>query len=249
MTVTDALELQARWHGVQPQKMLAHFLQEYRGKIALASSLGAEDMVLTDIIFALAPTTKIFTLDTGRLFQETYELIEEIRSRYGIAVQAYFPEASELEEIINRHGPNLFYQSVEKRKLCCRIRKLNPLKRALAGLEVWVTGLRHEQSDERAAVELVEWDEAHGLLKLNPLASWSTDDVWRYIREHKLPYHKLHDKGYPSIGCACCTRCLLPGESFRAGRWYWEEAAAPKECGLHLVDGKLRRASLEKTHA
>lgn len=203
--------------------------------VACASSLGAEDQVLTHLIAHNAPRIPIFTLDTGRLFRETYELIERTRERYNVRLAVYFPEAQDVEEMVHEHGPNLFYTSVERRKLCCNVRKVRPLKRALAGKKAWITGLRQEQSVTRTGVQAVEWDEGNGLYKLSPLVDWSEDRVWTFIREHDVPYHPLHDKGYPSIGCAPCTRAVKPGESARSGRWWWE-APEHRECGLHSGD-------------
>ena len=214
-------------------EVLGFFLKEFKGKIAFASSLGAEDQVLTHMIASIDPTVKIFTLDTGRLFQETYDLIEQTNSRYKIKMEIYFPEAKRVEQMVHEKGVNLFYESVENRKLCCHIRKIEPLRRALTGIEMWITGLRKEQSNSRNTMTLVEKDENNnGILKLNPLIDWTEDMVWNFIHENNVPYNKLHDKGFPSIGCQPCTRAIEPGEDFRAGRWWWE-MEGKKECGLH----------------
>jgi thioredoxin-dependent adenylylsulfate APS reductase len=214
------------------QEMLAWALSRFHPALALASSFGAEDMVLLDMLSRIGPRVRVFTLDTGRLPQETYDLMEIARARYG-PIEVYAPEASEVEAMVGAHGPNLFYRSVELRKLCCAVRKVQPLRRALAGLDAWIAGLRREQGPTRAAVAKVEMDSANGgLVKVNPLADWTWEDVWRYIREHDVPYNALHDRGYPSIGCAPCTRAVQPGEDPRAGRWWWEQVTA-KECGLH----------------
>ncbi len=212
--------------------LLSFFLTEYKGKIALSSSLGLEDQALTEMVCAIDKNTKIFTLDTGRLFPETYDLIHRTNQKYGIKMQVFFPDAQQVEEMVNTQGINLFYDSVEARKTCCRIRKLEPLKRAFAGLEVWICGLRREQSVTRSEMKPIEWDEANGLIKLNPLIDWTEEQVRTYISEHKIPYNPLHDKDYPSIGCLPCTRAILPGEDVRAGRWWWESPDT-KECGLH----------------
>jgi phosphoadenosine phosphosulfate reductase len=212
--------------------LLSFFLTEYKGRIALSSSLGLEDQVLTEMVCSIDKNTKIFTLDTGRLFPETYDLIHRTNQKYGIKMQVYFPDAQQVEEMVNTQGINLFYNSVEARKTCCRIRKMEPLKRAFAGLEVWICGLRREQSVTRSEMKPIEWDEANGLIKLNPLIEWSEEQVRAYISEHKIPYNPLHDKNYPSIGCLPCTRAILPGEDIRAGRWWWESPDT-KECGLH----------------
>ncbi len=214
-------------------EVLSFFLQEFKGKIAFASSLGAEDQVLTHMIASIDPTAKIFTLDTGRLFPETYDLIERTNSRYKIKMDIYFPEAKRVEHMVKERGINLFYESVENRKLCCHIRKIEPLRRALEGIEMWITGLRREQSQSRNTMALVEKDENNkGILKLNPLIDWTHDDVWSFIKENNIPFNKLHDKGFPSIGCQPCTRAIGPGEDIRAGRWWWE-MEGKKECGLH----------------
>jgi len=215
-----------------PTEALTWFLNEYHGKITLASSMGAEDQVLTDMIVKIDPSTKIFTLDTGRLFYETYELIEKTSLRYKVKIDIYFPDPNKVETMVNEKGINLFFQSVENRKQCCHIRKIEPLKRAFSGLDVWICGLRREQSTTRTQNEMLEWDEANGLIKLNPLIDWTEQEVWDYIKEHNVPYNVLHDKGFPSIGCQPCTRAIFPGEDVRAGRWWWENPET-KECGLH----------------
>ncbi len=212
--------------------LLSYFLDEYKGKIALSSSLGLEDQVLTEMVCFIDKNVKIFTLDTGRLFPETYDLIHRTNQKYGIKMQVYFPDAKEVEEMVNTNGINLFYNSIDDRKTCCRIRKIEPLKRAFAGLEVWICGLRRDQSVTRAEMQPIEWDENNGLIKLNPLIDWSEEQVKSNIKAHKIPYNSLHDKDYPSIGCQPCTRAILPGEDLRAGRWWWENPDT-KECGLH----------------
>src|SRR5438093_438072 len=198
---------------------------------AFACSFGAEDMVLLDAIAAKARTIEVFTLDTGRLPEETHALLETVRAKYPIAIRTYFPQAAAVETWIGQNGPNGFYKSVAQRQQCCGIRKVQPLRRALAGKKSWITGLRREQSQARQTLQLEGWDDANGLIKINPLLEWSNDDVWAYIKEHDVPYNALHDRGYPSIGCAPCTRAVQPGEDSRAGRWWWE--ASSKECGLH----------------
>ena len=199
-----------------------------------ASSFGAEDMVLLDLIAAHARAIEVFTLDTGRLPEETYRLMSEARQRYPVVVRVYCPDTAALESYIERNGPDAFYQSVAQRKECCRIRKVEPLGRALEGKKAWVTGLRREQSPTREGLEIRSWDAANGLEKFNPLLDWSGDEVWTYIRRNDVPYNKLHDSGYPSIGCAPCTRAVEPGADIRSGRWWWESADS-RECGLHPV--------------
>jgi phosphoadenosine phosphosulfate reductase len=202
-----------------------------RSPLAFACSFGAEDMVLLDGIAKHARKIEVFTLDTGRLPEETHALLEAVRDRYPIAIRTYFPEAAAVQTWVEQNGPNAFYKSVSQRQQCCHIRKVEPLHRALAGKKAWITGLRREQSQARQTLEREAWDDANGLIKINPLLDWTNDELWRYIRAHDVPYNALHDRGYPSIGCAPCTRAVQPGEDSRAGRWWWE--ASSKECGLH----------------
>lgn len=228
----DTTKLNCELSGKSPQQVLAYFLNEYRGEIALSSSLGVEDQVLTDMVCKIDPRTRIFTLDTGRIFPETYSLISRTNQKYGIRMEVFFPDHTAVEKMVAEHGVNLFYDSVESRKLCCRVRKLEPLARAFGGLKVWVCGLRREQSVTRADMQVVEWDSINGMLKINPLIDWSEDDCWVYIEQHGVPYNKLHKQGFPSIGCQPCTRAVAQGEDVRAGRWWWE-SPEQKECGLH----------------
>lgn len=214
------------------QEILEYFLNEYKGKIALSSSFGAEDQVLTHMILNIDKTATIFTLDTGRLPYETYSVMDNTNLKYGVKVDVYFPNAQDVEELYKNQGINGFYESIENRKACCFVRKIRPLQRALKGLEVWITGLRASQSVTREQMQLVEYDEANGVIKLNPLLAWSEQDVWDFIKENKVPYNKLHDQGYPSIGCAPCTRAVKEGDDIRSGRWWWENPEH-KECGLH----------------
>ncbi|MFQ5519958.1 MAG: phosphoadenylyl-sulfate reductase [Candidatus Methylomirabilia bacterium] len=216
------------------QETLSWALAEFHPRIALAASFGAEDVVIIDMLMELDPKVRVFTLDTGRLPAETYGLVEAIRERYGLAAEVYFPQAETVEAMVREHGVNLFYKSMENRKLCCGVRKVEPLGRALAGLDAWITGLRREQGVTRTLVRKVEVDPDSGrIVKVNPLADWTWDQVWAYIRARNVPYNALHDRGYPSIGCAPCTRAVKPGEDLRAGRWWWERNTAAKECGLH----------------
>jgi phosphoadenosine phosphosulfate reductase len=205
-----------------------------------ASSLAAEDMVLTDLILRAKLPIGIFSLETGRLHKETLGVLDRIKENYGYEVALYKPEPAAVDAYVKQNGLNAFYDSVDMRKECCRIRKVEPLNRALAGNKAWVTGQRRAQSATRAALDVQENDDAHGMTKFNPLADWSEQDVWNYIRGNKVPYNPLHDQGYPSIGCEPCTRAIQPGEDVRAGRWWWENPET-KECGLHVVDGKLVR--------
>jgi len=225
-------QLNQQFEGQSPEAVIQYFLSEYSGKIALSSSLGIEDQVLTDMIVKADKSTRIFTLDTGRLFPETYSLIDKTNIKYDIHLEVLFPDYMEVEKMVKEEGINLFYKGIDQRKACCRVRKLDPLKRAFQGLEVWICGLRKEQSITRQAVQLIEWDENNGLIKLNPLIHFTEDQVWDYIKKNHVPYNKLHDQGFPSIGCQPCTRAVQPGEDIRAGRWWWENPDQ-KECGLH----------------
>ncbi|HUF19653.1 MAG TPA: phosphoadenylyl-sulfate reductase [Burkholderiales bacterium] len=201
---------------------------------AFGTSFGVEDMVLLDLISRGKHAIEVFTLDTGRLPEETYALMARTAERYRIKVRTFFPDTAAIQDYVRINGINGFYDSVVQRKACCEVRKVEPLRRALAGKRAWVTGLRREQSPTRATLPLSEYDPVHALQKFNPLADWMLDDVWRYVRRHDVPYNALHDRGYPSIGCAPCTRAVKPGEDIRAGRWWWEATDA-KECGLHAA--------------
>jgi phosphoadenosine phosphosulfate reductase len=205
-----------------------------------ASSLAAEDMVLTDMILKAGLPISIFSLETGRLHKETLAVLGQVRAHYGYDIEVVSPDPDAVDAYVSRNGLNAFYDSVEMRKACCGIRKVEPLGRALAGKAAWITGQRRSQSSTRAELAVQEDDTAHGMQKFNPLADWDETDVWDYIRTYSVPYNALHDRGYPSIGCEPCTRAIQPGEDVRAGRWWWESADS-KECGLHLVDGKLIR--------
>ena len=211
---------------------LLHRIATRHAAPALASSFGAEDMVLTDLIARHALPVRIFTLDTGRLPGETYSLIDRVRERYQLPIDVFYPDHHTLESFVREHGVDAFYRTVELRQQCCAIRKTAPLARALAGSGAWITGLRRAQSSTRSEVAIEEFDARHGLWKFNPLADWADADVWRYLRAHHVPYNPLHDRGYPSIGCAPCTRAVEAGEDIRAGRWWWEQPEH-KECGIH----------------
>src|SRR5258706_11267283 len=215
--------------------VLAHALAAIgRDRLAIASSFGAEDVVLIDLLASLEPRPRVFTLDTGRLPQETYDLMDQVRRRYGIEIEVFFPNAERVETMVRTKGLNLFYESIENRSACCGVRKVEPLGRALATLDGWVTGLRRDQTVTRVETAKIAPDPGHpGVWKIAPLADWTSDRVWTYIREHDLPYNALHDKGYPSIGCAPCTRAVEPGEDERAGRWWWERPEE-RECGIHF---------------
>lgn len=228
--------------GREPEEILLWAESTFEGTIAFATSLGAEDQVLTAMIAGLELDVPLFTLDTGRLFPECYDLIERTRQRYGIDIRMYSPDARELEALVYRHGPNAFRRRIELRRRCCEVRKLRPLQRALDGRDAWICGLRREQAATRLDVGPVQWDAQRGMVKVNPLADWSEADVWEYIHQHSVPYNPLHDQGFRSIGCACCTRAIAPGDDVRAGRWWWEQPEQ-RECGLHLhtdPDGRVR---------
>lgn len=226
-------ELNNKFKGASPEEVLKFVLKEHKGKAAFSTSLGSEDQVLTSMIAKIDKGAMIFTLDTGRQFYEAYDTLDKTNGKYGINIEIMFPDAIEVEKMVKEKGINLFYESIENRKFCCNIRKLKPLKRALEGYDVWITGIRREQSLSRKDIALFEWDEELQLVKVSPIIDWSEKDVWKYIREHKVPYNILHDKGYPSIGCAPCTRAVEKGENPRNGRWWWENSDT-KECGLHL---------------
>ncbi len=218
-----------------PATVLRWALDTFTPQIALACSFQAEESVLIDMMYRQRGADfRIFTLDTGRLNQETYDCMDAIRARYGVSIEVYFPDAVKVQDMVRSGGLNLFYNSVEERKLCCAVRKVEPLNRALKGLAAWMTGLRREQAATRMEVAKVEVDRDHGgMLKINPLVDWSHDRVWQYIRDHNVPFNRLHQQGYPSIGCAPCTRAVKSGEELRAGRWWWENPET-KECGLHI---------------
>ena len=234
------MSLEAR---VERARRLLAAIEKNHSPTALASSFGAEDMVLLDLIARDGLGISIFTLDTGRLPEETHDLIARVRKQYGIEVQVYAPWPDSVEAYVAQHGADGFYEGVEQRKACCNVRKVEPLKRALAGRRGWITGLRREQAESRAQVLEAERDPATGKWKFNPLADWSDADVWAYLRANRVPYNELHDRGYPSIGCAPCTRAVRPGEHPRAGRWWWERDGARKECGLHEIPIRVVEAA------
>ncbi|CAH1201989.1 Thioredoxin-dependent 5'-adenylylsulfate reductase [Candidatus Nitrotoga sp. BS] len=216
----------------QVRSVLADAVHDY-APVIFANSLGAEDMVLTDLIDKYQPEIEMFSLDTGRLPQETYDLMQEVRAHYSVPLQIFFPEAQRVEEYAAQNGVNGFYESVELRKRCCHIRKVEPLRRALSGKRAWITGMRREQAPTRDVLQVSEFDADNGLQKFNPLLDWSNADVWKYLKQFEVPYNKLHDRFFPSIGCAPCSRAITPGENIRSGRWWWEDTQN-KECGLHV---------------
>lgn len=212
---------------------LADLAAHFPGRIVFSTSFGLEDQVVVHFIFTNNIPIEVFTLDTGRLFPETYSTWSRTLETYQQPIKAFYPDAGALQEWVSQHGPNAFYETVENRKACCQIRKVAPLKQALAGQAVWVTGIRAEQSANRQQMDVLEWDEAFQVIKYHPLFDWNYEDTLQYARQHGIPYNPLHDKGFVSIGCAPCTRAISPGEDFRAGRWWWEDQSK-KECGLHV---------------
>jgi phosphoadenosine phosphosulfate reductase len=219
---------------LSPQEILTWSIKNFHPRIALSTSFGArEGMVVLDMLHRIDPSSRVFVLDTGRLPQPVYDLIDRVRERYDKRIEVIFPRAEHVEAMVRQKGVNLFYESVENRQLCCRIRKVEPLARYLADLDGWITGLRRDQHGTRAATPKVEIDRAHGgIVKVNPIADWSLEQVVAYARAHNVPVNRLHAEGYPSVGCAPCTRAIRPGEDERAGRWWWEQGEA-KECGIH----------------
>ncbi len=228
-------DLNERFVNAKAEEILSFFSDQYGNELAFATSLGAEDQVLTFLLSQINKDVRIFTLDTGRLFPETIDLIDKTNKLYDINILVYFPEFSLVEKMVNSKGINLFYESIENREECCHIRKIIPMKRALKGVKAWVSGLRSEQSVTRQDLSVVSWDEKFELVKINPLLNWTETQLWDFIKTHDIPYNELHDKGYPSIGCQPCTRAVRPGDDVRGGRWWWE-MPENKECGLHKRD-------------
>ena len=239
----EITEIAQKYEEWSPQDVLRWTVERFGSQAALCTSFQADGMAILDMAWRIDPQIRVFTIDTGRFPQETYELLDRVREKYHLDIEVYFPEATQVESIIRRHGVNLFYREVKLRLLCCQVRKVLPLRRILATLDAWVTGLRRDQSTTRATVRTIEADEEHGgLVKVNPLANWSEQQVWDYIRAYDVPYHPFYDQGYTSIGCAPCTRPTTAGEDPRAGRWWWE-AGASKECGMHcaIESGRFER--------
>ncbi|MCG3167115.1 MAG: Thioredoxin-dependent 5'-adenylylsulfate reductase [Bacteroidia bacterium] len=230
MSLVTAQNLSEQFKGKPIPEVITALAQDYK-QIVFSTSFGQEDQVLTDIIFKNNLAVEVFTLDTGRLFNETYETFDRTIKRYKKEIKTYFPDKIKTEELLTKKGPFSFYESVDNRKECCHIRKVEPLQRALKGKDIWITGLRSAQSAGRENLPLFQWDETYQLIKHNPLANWSLEKVVDYLNVNNVPYNPLHDKGFVSIGCAPCTRAIEPGEDIRAGRWWWEDSK--KECGLH----------------
>ena len=227
----EVLSLELEQKAAAVRELLTGAVAQY-GKVVYSNSLGAEAMVLTDIIWNHVPQIDMFSIDTGRLHQETYDLLEKLELRYKRRVRLVYPDSQSLEQLIAAQGINGFYHSLEARVSCCGVRKIEPFKRAIAGYSAWVTGVRREQSETRARGQAIEWDTQYGLHKISPLLDWTEEQIWQYIHARQLPYNALHNRSYPSIGCQPCTRAIQPGESRRAGRWWWEQPES-RECGLH----------------
>ncbi len=233
-TQSEESTLNDRFETAEPAEILSWASNAFGRDVALVSSLGLEDMALFDMFWRINPEARLITLDTLRLPGDTYDLMDRVKSRYGVDIEAFYPDMESVAKMVREKGVNLFYHGVENRKLCCHIRKVDPLNRALSGVSAWITGLRRSQSSGRSGIKTVEWEAARGTWKISPIANWSFDQVRNYISENDVPYNELHDKGYPSIGCAPCTRAVKPGEDIRAGRWWWEIKDDAKECGLHV---------------
>jgi thioredoxin-dependent adenylylsulfate APS reductase len=232
----DAGELAIEYDDQEPQDVIGWALERFSPRVAVCTSFQIDGMAILDMAWRIDPNVRVFTVDTGRLPAETYDVMEAVRERYGIEIDVRFPDTVEVEAMVNRHGPNLFYKSVPHRLRCCEVRKVNPLLKVLDGLDAWITGLRRDQWATRSNIRKVELDHDHGgIVKVNPLADWTEEEVWDYIRQNDVPYHPLYDQGYRSIGCAPCTRPCFDAADPRAGRWWWESAGAPKECGMHCA--------------
>lgn len=233
-TRVQADELNRRFADGEPEEILAWAVEKLHPGVALATSFQVQGSVVIDLLMKVKPDARIFTLDTGRLNNETYEMMERVRERYGARIEVVFPDAAEVENMVSARGVNLFYRGVENRRMCCGVRKVNPLNRYLRGVDGWITSIRGDQTERRASAQKFEIDEVHGgIIKINPIVDWSERRVWDYVKSNGVPYNKLHDMGYPSIGCAPCTRAVAPGEDPRAGRWWWE-SGSDKECGIHF---------------
>jgi phosphoadenosine phosphosulfate reductase len=236
-------QLKEKVNALNIEGLLNEFTERYPGKVTFSTSFSYEDQVITHKILSNRIPVSIFTLDTGRLFSETYSVWNASNEKYNTRINAYYPNHTSVQSLVAIKGPNSFYESVENRKECCFIRKVEPLKRALSGNEIWITGLRAEHSAERHDLPQIEWDESNNIIKYHPLLNWTFEEVKHYIRQNNIPYNPLHDRGFLSIGCAPCTRAIHEGEDFRAGRWWWEEQDK-KECGLHNHTNPVRENKL-----
>lgn len=232
----EAGELAIEYDDQEPQDVIRWALERFGSRLAISTSFQIDGMAILDMAWRIDPAVRVFTVDTGRLPAETYDLMETVRERYGIEIDVRFPDSAQVEAMVNQHGPNLFYKNVRNRLRCCEVRKVNPLLKMLDELDAWITGLRRDQWATRSNIRKVELDHDHGgIVKVNPLADWTEEEVWDYIRQNDVPYHPLYDQGYQSIGCAPCTRPVPDDSDHRAGRWWWESAGAPKECGMHCA--------------
>ncbi|HMR18275.1 MAG TPA: phosphoadenylyl-sulfate reductase [Sphingobacterium sp.] len=227
-------ELKEKLTGLDATQIIQYVSARYADRSVFSTSFGIEDQVVTHMLAAAESSTAIFTLETGRLFPETYYVWNRTLERYRLPIKAYYPNTEAVENMVTTKGPSSFYDSVENRKECCYIRKIEPLKRAIQGFEIWITGIRAEQSPNREDMDFIEWDEGNQIVKIHPLFHWTLTDVESFLKQYNVPYNPLHDKGFPSIGCQPCTRAISPGEDFRAGRWWWEDKSK-KECGLHVT--------------
>lgn len=239
--MTHSLSRELERKSVAVRELLKRAVVDF-GSVTHANSLGVEAIVLTDIIWTHVPEIEVFSIDTGRLHEETYSLMDRVQRRYGRRITIFYPDGERLEQYVGRHGINGFYNGLDERLSCCSIRKVEPFRRAIAGHKAWITGVRREQSPARALGSAIEWDNQYGLYKVCPLLEWTERDVWDYVRAQKLPYNSLHDRQFPSIGCAPCTRAVEPGQDARAGRWWWESPAS-RECGLHPRIGVVATAA------
>ncbi|MCH8222289.1 MAG: phosphoadenylyl-sulfate reductase [Chloroflexi bacterium] len=240
MSDQELATLNERFESASPQEIVRWTDGRFGSELVLMSSFGLEDVAVFDMFWRINPRARVMTLDTLRLPTETYTLMDRIKARYETEIEAFTPDMDSVQEMVRKEGYNLFYKSIENRKLCCGIRKVEPLNRALNSVDAWITGLRRDQGMARGEIKIVERDEAHGNYKISPLANWDFDQVRAYVDENSVPYNELHDKGYPSIGCLPCTRAIEPGEDLRAGRWWWELDPDAKECGLHVVEKATR---------
>ncbi len=236
ITDQELATLNERFESASPQEILRWADDRFGGEVAQMSSFGLEDVALFDMFWRINPKARVMTLETFRLPTETYTVMDRTSARYDVSIERFYPDNDAIEEMVRSEGQNLFYKSIDNRKLCCGVRKVEPLNRALNSVGAWITGLRRDQGMARGEIQIVERDEAHDNFKINPLATWSFDKVKEYTDENSVPYNELHDEGWPSIGCLPCTRAVEPGEDMRAGRWWWELDPDAKECGLHVVE-------------
>ena len=240
LSTSELQELNKKFESTTPEAVLRWVDETFGSRAVQVSSFGLEDVALYDMYWKVNDSARVMTLDTLRLPTETYTLLDQVQIRYGIEIETIHPDLEAVRSMIKEKGFNFFYKGIENRKFCCNVRKVEPLNNALAGVDAWITGLRRDQGMERGEIDIVEWDDAHENYKVNPLANWTFDQVQAYVKTNNVPYNELHDRGYPSIGCAPCTRAIKPGEDLRAGRWWWESDPDAKECGLHIVEEAAR---------